>query len=248
MSKKKEIAAYVKQLSEGLLAHATDFILFTLFLVPASIGVSKTSRGAHITFTRAGSMLAELNYETIKRAIRRLQEKGWLKENLRITKAGQERITGIVPLQALRERERKWDGRWRLVIFDIPEKKRGERDVLRVTLHRLRFAQLQKSIWVSAHPYLGDVRSIIKERRLDSYVMLAESDALGREGSRALAERLWSLAALNSEYRTLLKKRGSIFEYLWLLSRDPFCPLALLPSPWYGAEAHARYEKALHKI
>jgi DNA-binding transcriptional regulator PaaX len=46
---------------------------------------------------------------------------------------------------------RKWDGKWRLVMFDILEKKKFHREALRGKLKQLGFYQLQKSIWV--HPF-----------------------------------------------------------------------------------------------
>jgi phenylacetic acid degradation operon negative regulatory protein len=46
---------------------------------------------------------------------------------------------------------RRWDGYWRIVIFDIPEKRRGGREALRDKLKQLGFYQLQKSCFV--HPF-----------------------------------------------------------------------------------------------
>ncbi|MCC6404781.1 MAG: hypothetical protein IT405_00065 [Candidatus Yanofskybacteria bacterium] len=42
-----------------------------------------------------------------------------------------------------------WDGRWRIVFFDIPEQKRAVRDHLRLLLRRLGFEEFQRSIWVT---------------------------------------------------------------------------------------------------
>jgi len=45
-----------------------------------------------------------------------------------------------------------WDKKWRIVIFDIPEKrKKAAREALRSKLIDLNFFQLQKSVWI--HPY-----------------------------------------------------------------------------------------------
>ena len=41
--------------------------------------------------------------------------------------------------------------RWRVVIFDIPENRRGSRDLFRKTLRAAGFVQLQQSVWV--YPY-----------------------------------------------------------------------------------------------
>lgn len=43
----------------------------------------------------------------------------------------------------------KWDGIWRVVIFDIPETKKIARDFLRAKLRELGFFKLQKSVLVT---------------------------------------------------------------------------------------------------
>ena len=44
-----------------------------------------------------------------------------------------------------------WDGKWKVVIFDIPERYRHARQALKNKLSELGFYQLQKSVW--AHPF-----------------------------------------------------------------------------------------------
>ena len=46
---------------------------------------------------------------------------------------------------------KKWDRRWRIVIFDIAHTQRVKREALRGLLKRLGFYQLQKSVWI--HPF-----------------------------------------------------------------------------------------------
>ncbi|MCC7356824.1 MAG: hypothetical protein IT410_04425 [Candidatus Doudnabacteria bacterium] len=48
----------------------------------------------------------------------------------------------------------KKDGIWKIIIFDIPEKKRYVRTVLRTKLESLGFKKWQNSIWIS--PYIID--------------------------------------------------------------------------------------------
>lgn len=48
-------------------------------------------------------------------------------------------------------KRKRWDGKWRIIIFDVPEKIRGKRDLLRKELIEFGFMQLQKSVW--AYPY-----------------------------------------------------------------------------------------------
>lgn len=47
--------------------------------------------------------------------------------------------------------KRHWDKRWRVVIFDVPEKRRAVRNKLRTMMRELGFVRLQDSVWV--YPY-----------------------------------------------------------------------------------------------
>ena len=49
------------------------------------------------------------------------------------------------------KRKEKWDGKWRVLIFDIPESLRFVRDQLRSTLVVIGFMRLQDSVWI--YPY-----------------------------------------------------------------------------------------------
>lgn len=65
---------------------------------------------------------------------------------------------------------RKWDGKWRLVAFDVPEKRRHIRDHLRTHLTRLGFYPLQQSVWLFPHPCEDIVRLIKVDLSLGSKV------------------------------------------------------------------------------
>ena len=45
----------------------------------------------------------------------------------------------------------KWDQKWRVVIFDVPEKLHYNRDLFRDSLKRMGFIQIQKSVY--AYPF-----------------------------------------------------------------------------------------------
>lgn len=49
-------------------------------------------------------------------------------------------------------RPKRWDGTWRLVMFDIPSHKNKARDALRWKLKELGFYQVQKSVFLSPFP------------------------------------------------------------------------------------------------
>ena len=56
---------------------------------------------------------------------------------------------------------RKWDGKWRMIIFDIPEKKRGIRKQVATLFNQAGFYRLQDSVWI--YPYdCEDVIGLLK--------------------------------------------------------------------------------------
>lgn len=64
------------------------------------------------------------------------------------------------------KRNKKWDGQWRVVIFDIPEKYRRKRDALRYALKRVGFTSIQKSVWVYPH----ECEEVVTLLKADQYL------------------------------------------------------------------------------
>ena len=67
-------------------------------------------------------------------------------------------------------RPKKWDGKWRLVIFDIPEKERGARDGIRNKLYSLGFKQIQKSVFVYPFECSKEIHFICDFYRARKYI------------------------------------------------------------------------------
>ncbi|MEK7080544.1 MAG: hypothetical protein AAB925_01790 [Patescibacteria group bacterium] len=74
------------------------------------------------------------------------------KFTVRLTEKGKKVVKKILFDDMRIEKQKIWDKKWRIVIFDIPERKRRHmRDAMRQKLQIIGFYQLQKSVW--AHPY-----------------------------------------------------------------------------------------------
>ncbi|MFA6251406.1 MAG: hypothetical protein WC603_02150 [Candidatus Paceibacterota bacterium] len=54
-----------------------------------------------------------------------------------------------------------WDNKWRIVMFDIPEKKKKIRNTIRFHLKRIGFVQIQGSVWIFPYP-CEEIITIIK--------------------------------------------------------------------------------------
>lgn len=109
----------------------------------------------------------------VSRAVKRLEEKGLIcfekkngKSFVRLTKTGEKYIDILERKEFKIKKPKKWDRKWRIVIFDIKEKRKGTREMLRKTLMRIGFVRLQNSVWV--YPY--DCEDLLIMLKADFYM------------------------------------------------------------------------------
>jgi len=87
------------------------------------------------------------------------------------------KIAGKYQIDDLRiKKSRKWDGKWRILIFDIKDKERIKREALRGKIKELGLFQLQKSVWI--HPYdfskeIGLLRSFFNLSKDEMKIIIA---------------------------------------------------------------------------
>lgn len=109
---------------------------------------------------------AKFNYQA-KTALGRLAAKGLVvfvekdgKRYARITEKG-ERMLQMETEKTAIAKKRRWDRRWRVVIFDIPERRKSVRVSLRRFMGEYGFVRLQDSVWV--YPYdCEDLIALVK--------------------------------------------------------------------------------------
>lgn len=99
---------------------------------------------------------ARFNFQ-IKSALSRLATKGLVvfvekggKRYARLTDAGESALT-LERARVGGMKKRRWDRRWRVVIFDIPERRKNSRTRLRIFMQECGFVRLQNSVWI--YPY-----------------------------------------------------------------------------------------------
>ena len=124
-----------------------------------------------IIFSRQSlvSKVRQLNFGRedweIDKTLRRFQKVGYVKQKegvLRITERGRRRINRrLLTELRLNPRKSKWDGKWRLVIFDIPEMVRDKRDQLRFKLTEWEFTQLQQSVFIAPYDCVVELSSLV---------------------------------------------------------------------------------------
>ena len=91
----------------------------------------------------------------INYAVRRLRERGWIKltrgnngRRYELTTDGQAALAKYELKQKTIAVPKRWDNKWRIVIFDVREKRRACRDAIREALREFGFKHLHDSVWV----------------------------------------------------------------------------------------------------
>jgi CRISPR-associated endonuclease Cas2 len=115
----------------------------------------------------------------IAHAVDRLVSRGLIEKGrngkVHLTEKGKRELHrieyGIYPFP-----KKKWDGKWRIVTFDIAEKRKYSRDRLRLLLQRIGFVRIQDSVWV--YPYdMEELITLVQSKEyLEKEVMYLVSE------------------------------------------------------------------------
>ena len=159
--------------------------------------------------------------------------------------------------------KRRWDGRWRMVLFDLPTAQRN----LRVRLWRLlrakHFGYLQDSVWVSPDE-ATEVRTTLGEAKVqaDTFLVMDGKPAAGESDAEIVAGA-WDFSAINERYERHLEflskspptgtrliewARRENAAWRAALEIDPLLPAALLPPGYLGAEAFQRRRRVFANL
>lgn len=108
-------------------------------------------------------------------AIKKLREHGFVdtevdegKIIIKLTELGDD---SIFP-----DTEKEWDGKHRIVIYDIPEEKRVVRDLFRRRLKDWKFHKWQQSIWITKLDVTHKMRKLISRLGIEQWVAIIESN------------------------------------------------------------------------
>jgi phenylacetic acid degradation operon negative regulatory protein len=131
-----------------------------------------------------GAKSREKLHQRISKALSRLEKAGlvkvsgeWGKRSVVLTEKGR-KLAETIEVETYRIPEPAfWDGKWRVLMFDIQEERKRVRHQLRSMLQNVGFIRLQDSVWVYPYPCdefislvrahlrsgVGEVRSMVAE-------------------------------------------------------------------------------------
>ncbi|MBI5620025.1 hypothetical protein HY950_03630 [Candidatus Gottesmanbacteria bacterium] len=241
-----------ESIPEKVFAYSVDLALwFTVYL--AEMSMPQSSVGQLWRAENAANRFIEhINYDTIKRGIAEARRRGLLRKGRKgrrawpqITEAGKKRLTGALPQY---DEKRVWDKRMHMITYDIPEKLRDDRDMLRAYLRRIGCGLFQDSVWITPYNPIDLVRSFITEQKLGGTIVVSDigkDGSIGDEDLLELVTRIYKLEELNSRYEEWIREvrktrvdHWMIMCYFSILQDDPQLPFNLLPKWWKGNNAY----------
>ncbi len=158
--------------------------------VAGILGISVLAPNVIGAMGKLGILPSRRQKEFIRASRDRLVRRGFLVyegKMLRLTSSGERYLRNLAVRDFATSAPRRWDKKWRVLIFDIPEKRKALRDKVRTTLMHIGFVRLQDSVWV--YPY--DCEDLI--------VMLKADFRIGKDLLYMVVDVL--------EYDTPLKRR-----------------------------------------
>jgi phenylacetic acid degradation operon negative regulatory protein len=211
----------------------------------------------------------------LQRQLRRLEQQQFLETQAERPGDRVHRLSEAGRLLALGGRDpvacwnRRWDGRWHLVLFDVPERRRVTRNKLRHYLRSRGFGYLQNSVWITPDP-IHEERALLEDGpvNVESLLMLEARPCAGETDAEIVAGA-WDFHEINQRYaahgeilarrprRKLESQATAATFHRWLqlehetwhhaMGCDPLLPQVLLPPDYAGQKAWAERLNAMAK-
>ncbi len=129
----------------------------------------------------------------LTRSLKALREQGLI-ENVssgqndyaRLTKEGRKKATSLKLQDEGSVLDPRWDGKWRIILLDLPESRKSERESLRYLLKKAGFVCLKNSAWISPYPFEHLFMNIKKDLGLTTELMIIVTEFVDEETRKVL--------------------------------------------------------------
>lgn len=117
---------------------------------------------------------------SLKKTLKNMESKGFIslsEDVIKLSKTGLA-ILRSMEIEDIKIKKTGWDGIWRVVSYDIPEKQKAQRRILREKLKSEGFVKLQKSMWVFPYECKEEIAIISQKLGISSYIIYLLTDKL----------------------------------------------------------------------
>lgn len=129
----------------------------------------------------------------INRSLKSLSESGLIQEFeteqsnfYRITPEGRHKLRSLKLSSPTSLVSTHWDGYWRMVMLDLPESRKSERNSLRYILKKAGFVMLKNSVWISPYPLEHLFMNIKKDMGLSTEIIVTVTQLIDPETEEEL--------------------------------------------------------------
>lgn len=151
--------------------------LFVAFSAP---GALKLFQGSFKT-----TKWADYYPSTIERSAFKLWRKGYVeikeagnKTEVRLTEKGETEVLNYSVENLKINKPDHWDGKWRLVIFDIPDVKKPKREFFQRKIKELGFFPMQESVFVYPYPCEKEIKFLREVLKIPHWVKIIRADRI----------------------------------------------------------------------
>lgn len=163
--------------------------LLLLLLGGVALGLSGSPRRYSSILKQIRKEWRAIEYEALKGAIRNLYRSKLVAYHeapdgsvtITLTDHGKQRALTYKLDELSVSKPERWDGKWRLVLFDIPERFKKTRDTLRGRLKQLGFFEFQRSVFVYPFECRNEIDFVIEFYQLRPWVRYVIADAIDNE-------------------------------------------------------------------
>ncbi|MEO5646230.1 MAG: hypothetical protein ABIO57_04000 [Candidatus Paceibacterota bacterium] len=131
----------------------------------------------------------------LTRSLKGLEEAGLVEthhsgqqEYTRLTRDGKRKVHSLSLDNDSSLVDPNWDGKWRIILLDLSEDRKSEREGLRYLLKKAGFILLKNSVWISLYPFEHLFMNIKKDLGLSTEIMIFVTDTLDPATEEAFTE------------------------------------------------------------
>lgn len=128
----------------------------------------------------------------LTRSVKNLVESGYAEIHnsgnqnyIRITRTGKTKLNNIRLVGDDALVSQAWDGFWRIIILDLGEERKNERESLRYLLKKANFICIKNAVWMSPFPYEHLFTDIKRDLNLTTELMIIVTNKLDPETNYA---------------------------------------------------------------
>lgn len=163
--------------------------ILILLLGSVTLGLTRSPKQYFEILGEMADEWAGVRKSNVKRSIKNLYKSGMLQEeknkdgtvSIILSNRGK-RTAEIYNIDNLKiDRPKKWDGNWRVVTFDVPERIKKVREALRMHLRGLGFHELQKSVFIFPFPCANEINQIINFYDASEHIRVLVAHSIDNE-------------------------------------------------------------------